>query len=204
MKPRIVIALWGNNLFFLQGIRCIFEKYFYAQGMTALFLPTAGMSVVDLNVADLIVKSNADWKEGRQQRHKILLIREKNAERIIYQQGEIGSDAKPEAVMLLLDRLFEAPLKNSAHSLSDYVKITLREREVLRAIAAGLSPTQIAKRLQISTKTVSAHKQASMRKLGFQRSRDLYHWLWQGSPNIANIPVGTRVVLREAQADTLG
>lgn len=92
--------------------------------------------------------------------------------------------------MQLLDRLFDVQLNNNAPCVPDYERITRREREVLQAIAAGLSPTQIARKLQISTKTVSAHKQASMRKLGFQRSHNLYHWLWQGSPDISRSAVG--------------
>ena len=189
MNSRIVIALWGKNYYFLQGIRHLFERYFYTRGVSPQFISSECGSILDLYVADLIVKSNVSWRGDGYQRYQIL-IRKKNTEGVTYQQGEIGLNDKPEAVMQLLDRLFDVQLNNNATCVPDYEKITRREREVLQAIAAGLSPTQIARKLQISTKTVSAHKQASMRKLGFQRSHDLYHWLWQGSPDILRSTVG--------------
>ncbi|WP_024527693.1 LuxR C-terminal-related transcriptional regulator [Serratia fonticola] len=189
MNSHMVIALWGNNFYFLQGIRHLFERYFYLRGVSPLFIHADGKSIIDLNVADLIVKNNADWR-GDGYQHYQILIRKKNTEGVTYQQGDIGLNDKPEAVMQLLDSLLDVQLNNNACCVPDYEKITRREREVLQAIAAGLSPTQIARKLQISTKTVSAHKQASMRKLGFQRSHDLYHWLWQGSPDRLRSTVG--------------
>lgn len=188
MNSRIVIALWGKNFYFLQGIRHLFERYFYTRGVSPQFISSECGRILDLYVADLIVKSNVSWRGDGYQRYQILI--RKNIEGVTYQQGEIGLNDKPEAVMQLLDRLFDVQLNNNAPCVPDYEKITRREREVLQAIAAGLSPTQIARKLQISTKTVSAHKQASMRKLGFQRSHDLYHWLWQGSPDILRSTVG--------------
>ncbi|QXN63849.1 response regulator transcription factor [Serratia fonticola] len=188
MNSRIVIALWGKNFYFLHGIRHLFERYFYLRGVSPLFVHADCNDIIHLKVADLIVRSNASWRGDGYQRYQILI--RKNIEGVTYQQGEIGLNDKPEAVMQLLDRLFDVQLNNNATCVPDYEKITRRELEVLQAIAAGLSPTQIARKLQISTKTVSAHKQASMRKLGFQRSHDLYHWLWQGNPNISRNTVG--------------
>ena len=44
--------------------------------------------------------------------------------------------------------------------------LTAREQQVLELIEAGLSNGQIAERLYISTKTVSVHVSAILRKLG--------------------------------------
>lgn len=181
MNSPIVIALWGKNLYFLQGIRHFFEQYFYLRGVSPLFVHAYCNDIIHLKAADLIVRSKASRRGDRYQRYQIFLTRKKNTEGVTYQQGEIGENDKPEVVMQLLDRLFAVQINNNAPCVPDYEKITRREREVLQAIAAGLSPTQIARKLQISTKTVSAHKQTSMRKLGLQRSHDLYHWLWQGA-----------------------
>jgi DNA-binding CsgD family transcriptional regulator len=185
MNSHIVIALWGKNFYFLQGIRYLFERYFYIRGISPRFINIEYNSIINLSVADLIVKSNADWRGGRNQRYQILFIRKKNTDEATCQQGEIGLNDKPEAVIRQMDRLFDMQLNNHASCVPDYEKLTRREREVLQAIAAGLSPTQIARKMQISIKTVSAHKQASMRKLGCQNSHDLYHWLWQGSSKIS-------------------
>ncbi|MBI5709071.1 MAG: response regulator transcription factor [Candidatus Eisenbacteria bacterium] len=46
--------------------------------------------------------------------------------------------------------------------------LTEREREVLRAVAAGLSTKEIAARFDISTRTVETHRANLMRKLGLK------------------------------------
>jgi DNA-binding NarL/FixJ family response regulator len=48
---------------------------------------------------------------------------------------------------------------------TDYERLSDREREVLKLLADGLSPKEIATRLLLSVKTVDAHKTNMMRKL---------------------------------------
>lgn len=52
--------------------------------------------------------------------------------------------------------------------------LSLRENEVLRYICRGLSLTDIARRMHLSIKTVSAHKMRAMEKLGVNNSCQLY------------------------------
>lgn len=52
--------------------------------------------------------------------------------------------------------------------------LSLRENEVLRYICRGLSLTDIARRMHLSIKTVSAHKMRAMEKLGVTNSCQLY------------------------------
>ena len=51
-----------------------------------------------------------------------------------------------------------------------------REREVLHLIADGLSAKEIAARLEISTKTVEAHRTSLMRKLGVRKATALVRY----------------------------
>jgi DNA-binding NarL/FixJ family response regulator len=51
--------------------------------------------------------------------------------------------------------------------------ISERESEVLRAIASGYSNKEIAARLELSVKTVEAHKANAMRKLGLNGRIDI-------------------------------
>lgn len=44
--------------------------------------------------------------------------------------------------------------------------VTARESEILEALAAGLTPTQVARRLEISPRTVHKHLEHAYRKLG--------------------------------------
>ncbi|MGH8905706.1 MAG: response regulator [Egibacteraceae bacterium] len=54
--------------------------------------------------------------------------------------------------------------------------LTNREREVLRHIARGYAYKQIAKRLQISVKTVETHVSAVLRKLQLSNRHELTRW----------------------------
>ncbi|MGH3927052.1 MAG: response regulator [Pseudonocardiaceae bacterium] len=54
--------------------------------------------------------------------------------------------------------------------------LTAREREVLRLIARGYAYKQIARRLQISVKTVETHVSAVLRKLQLSNRYELTRW----------------------------
>ena len=60
-------------------------------------------------------------------------------------------------------------------------KLSNREQEVLRLIASGYSNKEIAAQLEISVKTVEAHKANSMRKIGLRSRIDIVNYaLLQG------------------------
>lgn len=56
------------------------------------------------------------------------------------------------------------------------VALTKREAEVLRLFAEGLSQTEIARQLQRSRQTISTQKSSAMRKLGLERSADIFEY----------------------------
>ena len=62
----------------------------------------------------------------------------------------------------------------------------------MRYLACELPQATIARNLHLSVKTVSNHKQAAMRKLGFKRNADLYHWLRMGGLKTVERPRGRR------------
>jgi two-component system, NarL family, response regulator NreC len=55
--------------------------------------------------------------------------------------------------------------KSAKSAATDYERLSDREREVLKLLADGLAPKEIAARLLLSVKTVDAHKTNMMRKL---------------------------------------
>lgn len=59
------------------------------------------------------------------------------------------------------------------NSMSSNTAITSRELEILRLIAQGLSGKEIAKKLEISHRTIDAHKQKMMHKLGTRKSTEI-------------------------------
>ena len=54
--------------------------------------------------------------------------------------------------------------------------LSAREREVLHLIAEGLSAKEVASDLEISTKTVEAHRTSLMRKLGVRKATELVRY----------------------------
>ncbi|UTO00470.1 response regulator transcription factor [Serratia nematodiphila] len=52
-----------------------------------------------------------------------------------------------------------------------------RQQDVVICIKRGMALGEIARELNINIKTVSSHKTAIMRKMGFKRNHELYHWL---------------------------
>jgi len=58
----------------------------------------------------------------------------------------------------------------------DLDQLTPREKEVLRQIARGYQYKQVARRLDISTKTVETHVSAVLRKLQLSNRHELARW----------------------------
>lgn len=57
-----------------------------------------------------------------------------------------------------------------------FTLLTSREREILNRIAEGLSAKEIAVELDLSTKTVEAHRTSLMRKLGVRKATELVRY----------------------------
>ena len=57
-----------------------------------------------------------------------------------------------------------------------YDTLTNREREVLQMVAEGLSSTEIAERLVISSRTVETHRANLMRKLNLKNQAEVIHY----------------------------
>lgn len=77
---------------------------------------------------------------------------------------------------LLQDELLQdIPLRFSPQQ-----HLTAREIEVMQCIITGMKLGHIAKKLNISVKTVSHHKRNVMKKLNFKRNAELFYWLQYG------------------------
>jgi DNA-binding NarL/FixJ family response regulator len=63
-----------------------------------------------------------------------------------------------------------------ARSPEPFSVLSGREREVLHLIAEGFSAKEVAQQLEISTKTVEAHRTSLMRKLGVRKATELVRY----------------------------
>ena len=97
-----------------------------------------------------------------------------------------GGDAvfSPRLAGFVLDAFAAAPVAGAPDRpppgeddpLADIDQLTPREREVLRLIARGLAYKQVARRLEISVKTVETHVSNVLRKLQLTSRYELARW----------------------------
>ena len=70
----------------------------------------------------------------------------------------------------------QAPAAGGDRDDPELDKLTARERDVLRLIARGYTYKEIARRLEISVKTVETHVSAVLRKLQLSTRHELTRW----------------------------
>jgi len=77
---------------------------------------------------------------------------------------------------ILAGEVLDAMRRCPAQVVDQAASLTLRQREILRLLAEGLSAKQIAQKLDISQRTVEFHKYRMMETLGAKTSSDLIHF----------------------------
>jgi len=173
MKSSINVALWDKDIYLLKAIRVVFEEYFLEKNISVTF-----RTLKDINLADWVVTTSTPRANGEKKSTKIII--RKNLDRETIYQKEISLGAEVESLKKILDTVYTASLENIYSERLSRSVITRRERQILQALATQLSVKQIADFLGLSRKTVCTHKYTAMKKLGFKRTNDLYHWLLLG------------------------
>ena len=82
----------------------------------------------------------------------------------------------PRLAGFVLDAFAGEPATVTAPQDPELDKLTVREAEVLRLIARGYTYKEIARRLEISVKTVETHVSAVLRKLQLSTRHELTRW----------------------------
>ncbi|HEJ8053955.1 TPA: response regulator transcription factor [Serratia marcescens] len=191
MGNSLSLAFIDNDRFFIEGLQRVLLSYFARRAIPVRLLDPAAAAQ-----ADMVFQSvERDWQarfclraaEGGKQINFSLRApddtRWRDKPRCISESGVIFRN---DTIGLVLSRVEQAlALQTSDREARrcywcERQRITRREQDVMRYLAWEMPPTAIARYLALSVKTVSNHKQAAMRKLGFKRNVDLYHWLRQG------------------------
>jgi two-component system, NarL family, response regulator NreC len=101
-----------------------------------------------------------------------------------------GSHLSPRMMNRLVDD-FRGRVKGPSQ-VARFGTLTTREREVLKMLAEGKAVKEIASDLDLSTKTIEAHKFNLMRKLGLHNKTQLVHYAVQKKliqfPNLVHEP----------------
>jgi DNA-binding NarL/FixJ family response regulator len=77
---------------------------------------------------------------------------------------------------MLAGEVLDAMRRGPGQVVDQAASLTLRQREILRLLAEGLSAKQMAQKLNISQRTVEFHKYRMMETLGAKTSSDLIHF----------------------------
>lgn len=76
----------------------------------------------------------------------------------------------------VVEKLMKFPVKEAKITDADYGSLTPREQEVMRLLAEGSSPKDIAEKLCISPKTVENHRANIMKKLDIHSTMELVRY----------------------------
>lgn len=76
----------------------------------------------------------------------------------------------------LAGEVFRAMNGGAARPADPVAQLTVRQRDILRLLADGLSAKEIGKQLDISPRTVEFHKYQMMESLGVRTSAELIHF----------------------------
>lgn len=76
----------------------------------------------------------------------------------------------------VVEKLMKFPVKDAKITDADYGSLTPREQEVMRLLAEGSSPKEIADKLCISPKTVENHRANIMKKLDIHSTMELVRY----------------------------
>lgn len=201
MESTITLAFIDNDRFFIDGLQQLLLPYFARRGIRVQLLDAALA-----HRADMVFQSVArDWQArfclrsasgGRPMNFALRVpddTRWRENPRCASETGVIFRNDSPGSVLRQLERALTARAHGDvAHRCywCERQRITRRERDVMRYLASELPQATIARNLRLSVKTVSNHKQAAMRKLGFKRNADLYRWLRLGGLNTVERPQG--------------
>lgn len=187
MKDILTVAIFDTDSYFAEGIKQALREYFHQKGQSVIFIGNHSEDIP----ADLIFSSapptrRARYCSGINARAWFISIRNKPSACQTYRSAcllEVGTLYRSDpysAMYLMLDSVL-APtrhfLTTGRCELCNSSQLTRREQEVLDYLREGASQAEVAEKMRLSVKTVSAHKQSARKKMDLMRKHDFIHWL---------------------------
>ncbi|VEA61134.1 Spore germination protein gerE [Serratia plymuthica] len=190
MKKVITVCILDANRFFALGIQQILLLYFQRQGQGVCFVGEN-----EAACADLVFWSVRKAWPLQLCQHCVperavvpvyIAVRAMppgKTSRCLREQGSLWRRARPQTLLSLVEEGLKAqgnPVLPALCPCCMSRSLTEREREVMSCMSREMGLKDLPRHLNISHKTVSSHKRSVMRKLGFRRNAELYHWLRLG------------------------
>lgn len=188
MRTHLNIVILDSNRYFAMGMEALLEPYLRQRGYPLVFFSDRYDEDADLVFKSHSLSSIAPRcrTDSPLSQHRIAIPESPllchRLPVCCREQSAISRRIGVEALLAEVERLLASPKPSlEAQNCPRCTSVlTMRERQVLQAFCGELTPRQVAKALQLSIKTVSAHKCGAMVKLGFTRNSELYHWLRKG------------------------
>jgi len=192
----MTVAILDPNRFLAQGIKQLLLAYLHGRGITVRFVGKHDVGRADLvflpvskSQPALLCLQSSEPSPPAPMYIALQSVPQVEAfspgGTCVRVLGCLGSRAQSTALLGLVAQGLQH-LEDREAALPQYcpqcvnTTLTEREMEVMCCMARGIAQKQLTQRLHISHKTVSSHKRAVMRKLGFRRNVELYHWLRLG------------------------
>lgn len=193
MKKIITVSILDTNRFFALGIQHIVVAYFQLRGQKVFFVSAENAARADV----VFWATHRDYpaqlcqlKLPATARMPVFIIVRTEKEQktlghfCVCEHGSLWRRARPHVLLTLLNKELEARktpvvLMTSSSCCPD-VSLTAREQQVMKYMKWEMAPVSLSHYLKISPKSISAYKRSVMRKLGFERNEELYHWLRSG------------------------
>ena len=190
MKRVLNISIVDNNQYFMMGFRQVLFDFYLTKNIHVRFIDSnMSEELVDIlfysSPHNVTIDFHRLFRNGLSQ-SLIFVIRDKNEinlSQMLRCVKKNESIYRHQSIDLILDiieqaRAIEHPSLVPTYDLTEI--ITRREYEVLHFLKLGKRLTDVAYYMNLSIKTVSAHKRSAMRKLNFERNTELFYWMLNG------------------------
>lgn len=165
-----MIYLATDDRYFSLGVKAMFSTMYKKVTVLDLTVVPATDIALTLSHTDTLIlavehSDTLTWLliAARSRGSNVLLIMDNACERDLPEAGLLRARILPKKMPIdFFPQLFKAGVVN----LKDLSFLTTQEMNVMQDLANGKSPCRIAKELDLSVKTISAHKFSAIRKLG--------------------------------------
>lgn len=190
MTQTVTIAILDTDRYFAQGLEALLRHYFALRNIPVRFVSGRASTEATLLFQGRGVSRSIQFCRQRHavDRQRVITVQDSSRHRqhsrppCLSEHGMIDRHISVNTLLQDVERvLAQPPVTTPVGKCPRCAQVlTPREYQILSALGRGCQGGQIARQMNLSPKTVSAHKRGAMTKLGFIRNTDLYHWLQSG------------------------
>ncbi|MFI8416767.1 response regulator transcription factor [Serratia sp. NPDC078593] len=190
MKRIISVVIDSPDIFFAEGMRQAIAEYFNVRVVQvhSLHSATSPVDLAFISAGKGMVNRLCQVSTPEDRLSTLYFsvrskpdVRLRTLPRCKHEAGLVYQHEPIDLVMQRIEKAMAQP-KTRRHLRQncywcDKQALTERENEVVRRIGKGQSQASIARRLNLSVKTISTHKRSVMRKMQLRGNAELLHWL---------------------------